>query len=104
MGMHVEYMGFTSASKNREYRLRALEGGVFHDFIRAISLEAFTARRVRFQDAPGICFQKLQRELAECDGKWPDAYLGITDSELEEYRTAQAPKPARRRTKATPLT
>ena len=102
--MRVEYLGFTSDDTTREYRLRARDGGVFHDFIRAIALEAFIAHRARYQDAPEICFLKLQRELAECDGTLPDAYVGITDAELEEYRTAHAPKPPRRRAKPAPPT
>jgi hypothetical protein len=102
--MRVEYMGFTNVDTNREYRLRAQDAGVFHEFVRAISLEAFTAHRARYQDAPEICFLKLQRELVECDGTWPDAYVGITDAELEEYRAAHAPKPPRRRAKTPPLT
>lgn len=102
MGMHVEYLSFTTASGSREYRLRAQEGGVFHEFVRAIPLEAFNARRARYQDAPEICFLKLQRELAEGEGKLPTAYLSITDTELEEYRTAHAPKPPQRRPKPVP--
>ncbi len=101
-GTHVAYVGFTTAQNTREYRLRVQEGGVFHDFVRAISLEAFIARRARYQDAPDICFLKLQRELAEGEGTLPDAYLSITDSELEEYRAAHAPKPPPRRPKPAP--
>jgi hypothetical protein len=104
MGMHVEYLGFTTQSNKREYRLRAQEGGVTHDFVRAIALEAFIARRARYQDAPEICFRKLQHDLAACDGGLPDAYLSVTDSELEEYRTSHAPKPPRRRPRPTPQT
>ena len=99
MGMHVEYVGFSTATKVREYRLRAQEAGVFHDFVRAIPLEAFIARRARYQDAPEICFLNLQRELAASDGTLPDAYLSITDTELQEYRDAHSPKPTRRRPK-----
>jgi hypothetical protein len=80
MGMHVEYVGFSTATKVREYRLRAQEAGVFHDFVRAIPLEAFIARRARYQDAPEIRFLNLQRELAASDGTLPDAYLSITDA------------------------
>ena len=104
MGMHVEYVGFTTGNNTREYRLRAQDGGVSHDFVLAISLEAFNARRARFQDAPEICFLKLQHELAAGDGKLPNAYLSITDSELEEYRASHSPKPPRRRPKPTPQT
>ncbi len=104
MAMHVEYVGFQTARTSREYRLRVQDGAVFHDFVRAISLEAFAARRARFQDAPEICFLKLQRELSECDGRLPDNYLSITDSELEEYLVAHSPKPTQRRPKPPPAT
>lgn len=102
MGMHVEYVGFSTASKSREYRLRTQNGGVSHDFVRAIALEAFIARRARYQDAPEICFLNLQRELAACEGTLPDAYLSITDSELQAYREAHSPKPTRRRPRPAP--
>jgi hypothetical protein len=101
-GTHVEYVGFTTANDAREYRLRVHAGGVFHEFVLAIPLEAFTTRRARYQDAPEICFLKLQRALAECVGTLPDAYLSISDVELEEYRTAHSPKPPTRRPKPPP--
>lgn len=96
MAVHVAYMGFATAARTREYRLRVQDAGVFHDFVRAIALEAFVAKRARYQDAPEICFLKLQQELAECDGKLPDAYSSLTDSDLLEYEAAHAPKPRRR--------
>lgn len=99
MAMHVEYVGFTTADDTRQYLLRTQEGGVIHDFVRAIPLDAFVARRARYQDAPEICFLKLQTELAACAGTLPDAYLSITDSDLEAYRTAHSPKPPRTRAK-----
>ncbi len=103
-GTHVEYIGFTNSKDAREYKLRVLNGGVYHDFVRAISFDAFISRRARYQDAPDICFLKLQRELAERDGNLPDAYLCLTDSDLEEYRVAHSPKPPVRRPKPAPPT
>jgi hypothetical protein len=103
LALHVEYVGFTTASAAREYRLRIQEGGVFHEFVLAISLEAFNTRRARFQDAPEICFLKLQRELAAGGGTLPAGYLSVTDSDLEEYKTAHSPKPAQRRPKPPPV-
>jgi hypothetical protein len=98
-GTHVEYVGFTNAPDARDYRLRVQDGGVFHDFVLSIPLEAFRTRRARYQDAPEICFLKLQRALAECVGTLPDARLIISDIELEEYRTAHAPKAVKPRPK-----
>lgn len=97
---HVEYVGFKAGGSAREYRLRVrLATGDFHDFTLVIANEAFTARRARFQDAPDICFLKLQRELAACPEGLPEAYLRVSDVELEEYRSAHAPKPPHRRPK-----
>lgn len=102
MGMQLEYLGFTIVGGAREYRLRAQNRGVFHDFVRVIALEAFIARRARYQDAPEICFLSLQRELNEDSETLPDSYLNITDAELEAYRAAHAPKPPQRKPKPVP--
>lgn len=102
-GAHVEYVGFTSKGPKREYTLRVRStGGDPHDFTLAISNEAFLARRVRYQDAPEICFLKLQRELAAAASDLPASYLSVSDAELEEYRVAHGPKTPQRRPKAPP--
>ena len=96
----VEYVGFKTEGSSREYTLRVRQPtGEFQDFTVAIPSEAFLARRARYQDAPEICFLKLQRELAACPDSLPAAYLSVSDAELEEYRTAHAPPPPRRRPK-----
>jgi len=98
MGTHVQYVGFAAKPKAREYTLRVrLATADPRDFTLAIANEAFLSHRVRYQDAPDICFLKLQRELAALDGGLPDAYLSISDAELEEYRVAHAPKAPQRR-------
>lgn len=105
MGPQVEYVGFTVKEATREYTLRVrLAEGDPHHFTLAIPNEAFISRRVRYQDAPDLCFLKLQRELLASAGNLPSAYLAITDADLEEYRVAHAPKPPQRRPKAPPPT
>ena len=99
-GTQVEYLGFTVNEATREYRLRARQpGGEFHAFTLAISNEAFLAHRVRYQDAPDICFLKLQRELIACGDTLPALHHDVTDAELEDYRAAHAPKPNKNRPK-----
>lgn len=97
MGMHVEYVGFTTENKTRDYRLRTQDAGVIHDYVRSIALEAFVSRRARYQDAPEICFLKLLGELAACVGTLPEARVSVTDSDLDAYRVAHLPKPPNRR-------
>lgn len=102
----VEYVGFKTEGTAREYALRVREvGGEPHEVTVAIPNEAFLSRRVRYQDAPEICFLKLQRELVTCGaGVRPASYLNVTDSDLEDYRVARIPKPPQRRPKVPPVT
>ncbi len=97
-GAHVEYVGFRANETTRVYTLRVKQAaGGTDDFTLSIANEAFTARRVRYQDAPDICFLKLQKELAALGGGLPATHLSVTDADLEEYRVAHAPKPPQRR-------
>jgi hypothetical protein len=94
-GPQVEYVGFITGTKAREYTLRVRRGDESMEVVLAIPNQAFLDHRVRFQDGPEICFLKLQKALVAGDGPLPGR-LSIDDSELEEYRTAHAPKPPRR--------
>ena len=95
MSTHVEYLGFKAQSSTREYAMRVKN--VDEDdrhFTVIISNDAFLQNRVRYQDAPEICFIKLQRELVACaEGKGPSRKMRVTDAELDEYRVAHGPKP-----------
>lgn len=94
----VEYMSFRATETEREYFLNVRRGDDVHEFTVAIRNEAFLSGRARYQDAPDICFLKLQSALAASgEDKLPPKALVITDEELEEYRVAHAPKESRRR-------
>lgn len=94
----VEYVNFTATEEMREYRLRVRQGADVHHVTVAIPNEAFLSGRVRYQDAPDLCFLKIQRELAAGEeGMLPALALSMTDEELEEYRVSHAPKTPRRR-------
>jgi hypothetical protein len=96
-GTMVEYVEFKAGKAAREYRLRVRRGDEVHGFTVAIPNEAFLAGRVRYQDAPDICFLKVQRELAAVEDEGlPALVLSMTDQELEEYRVAHTPKSSRR--------
>jgi len=94
----VEYVDFKATEAAREYRLRVRQGADVHLVTVAIPNEAFLAGRVRYQDAPDICFLKIQQELAAGEeGAPPAQSLEMTDQELEDYRVSHAPKAPRRR-------
>ncbi len=99
----VEYVGFTVNESTREYCLRVtLPEGTVQDFTMAILNEAFIDRRVRYQDAPDICFLKLQRELELSGDSLPALHHDLTDAELEEYRSSHTPKPKGQRQRPLP--
>jgi hypothetical protein len=102
-GAQVAYVGFTPKPAVREYTLRVRFEGETYDFTLAIANEAFIRHRARYQDAPEICFLKLQRELAASPSLPPASYLNVTDADLEEYRAAHTPKPPRRHKPLPPL-
>lgn len=95
MSAHLEYRGFKAQKATREYAVRVRNAGTDdRDFTLIIANEAFLAHRVRYQDAPEICFLKLQRELTACEeGGEPSRRMKVTDADLEEYRVAHSPKP-----------
>ena len=103
----VEYVGFKDAGPNRNYTLlvTAADGDV-HTFTVAIPHEAFTGKRLRYQDGAEICFLKMQRALAAAEGIMPSYKQDVTDDDLMAYTVAHAPKPPQRRpapAKVTPL-
>jgi hypothetical protein len=103
MNSRVEYMGFTVREETRVYTIRVSQPGGSHQaFTLVIPNKAFLERRVRYQDAPEICFLKLQRELTACGDGQPPLQLDITDADLEEYRVAHTPKPNKNRPRVPP--
>jgi hypothetical protein len=87
--LSIRYMGFDCTSAGRAYRLRVEGPGDPREFTLTIPNVAFTARQARFQDAPDLCFARLQRELATNAELADGAHLVITPAELDEYRDAQ---------------
>ena len=91
----VEYVGFRTSPKRREYLLRSHFGTEVHEYTVGIALTAFAAGRVRLQDGPEICYLRLLRELESATPSSGDD-LTITDAELADYVTAHT-TPARGR-------
>jgi hypothetical protein len=92
----VSYVGFRTTDDGREYTLRVSDGLTARLFVLLVTREAFAARELRFQDAPDLCFGKLQRELEADPDLLPGARLVLTTRELLDYRHAQERKPATR--------
>jgi len=86
----IRYLGFECTSAGRSYRLRVDQGTEDPRLYTVdIPSEAFATRRARFQDAPELCLQRLQREL-DANADLPGgAALVITSADLDLYRDSQ---------------
>ncbi len=92
----VQFVGFEVKERVREYTFSVREpSSDLREFTLTIPNVAFNERRVRFQDAPDVCALKLRRELATYANHPPETHYGITDAELEDYRSSHAPRGAR---------
>jgi hypothetical protein len=93
----IEYVGFESHDEGREYTLRVHHHGEAElTFVRVILQADFVARRARYQDGPEICFQMLQKELADAE-QHPPRRCTVEGVELAAYQAAHAPRPPRRK-------
>ena len=91
-GIIVQYVGFQAKSLTREYRFYVREAGEDREFTLNIANEAFVSHRARYQDAPDICAQRLQAELAAHANHPAETQYVITGAELDTYRTSRVAK------------
>jgi hypothetical protein len=90
----VQYVGFEVKPLVREYTFSVRQAGEVREFKLNIANEAFVSHRARYQDAPGICSDRLQAELAASSNHPPESEYDITGTELDDYRKSRAPKVA----------
>jgi hypothetical protein len=89
----VQYMGFEAKELVREYSFLVRQAlNDTREFTLTIVNEAFSSRRVRYQDAPDICSLKLHRELATFANHPPQTHYRISEFDLDEYRNSHAPR------------
>ena len=100
--MSVRYLGFKCTDEGREYSLRVDVDGATRVFVLVITHAAFTARQARFQDAPDVCFAKLQRALQADAALLPGPPLVLTTADLADYQ-AQAKRTPERKTRKPPV-
>jgi hypothetical protein len=94
--VNVQYVGFEAKALVREYNFLVRQASSeTREFTLTILNEAFSSRRVRYQDAPDICSGKLHRELTTYANYPPQTSYRISELELNEYRDSHAPKAPR---------
>lgn len=91
-GAIVQYRGFEVKLLVREYTFNVREAGSEREFTLSIENEAFVSHRVRYQDAPSICSERLNAELLAHANHPPESQFAISSAELDTYRVARTPK------------
>jgi len=92
--VRIEYLDFQNVAEHREYRLVVCWPEGRAEFRFRIALAAFSAGRVRLQDGPDVCYQKLLRAVGgETTGS---DVITIDDVELASYRETHTPAPKHR--------
>jgi hypothetical protein len=95
--MQIQYLGFELRPRGRDYTYRVIDAKVENrEFTFTIANQAFAERRVVYQDAAAICYQKLQKalDLETADQPLP-RHSAVSDQELDQYREKY--RPAKRR-------
>jgi hypothetical protein len=88
----VQYIGFQVKPLTREYTFNVRGAGEDREFTLNIANEAFVSHRASYQDAPGICSQRLQAELAAHSNHPLETQYVISSAELDTYRESRSPK------------
>lgn len=91
----IKYMGFKPMALAREYTFHVNEDGTDREFRLNIANDAFVSHRARYQDAPAICSERLQAELAANENRPPTTEYEITAAELASYMERRNPKISR---------
>jgi len=100
----VRYLGFRTTAEGREYALQVAGGDrETRLFLMFISHESFASHQLKFQDAPGLCFSRLQRELVLDPDLLPGVRQVMGHEEFVEYRVAhEMPALIRKRRRQAP--
>lgn len=95
--MTIQYIGFQLKPRGRDYSFRVVDPkSENREFTLTISNQAFSDTRTPYQDAAGVCYQKLQRELAaENAGEPLHRHLTVSGEELDAYREKYRPSKKR---------
>jgi hypothetical protein len=93
--VRVEYLDFQNVAEHREYRFRGYGPDGWAEFRLRIAATAFGAGRVRLQDGPDVCYQKLLGATAAAETPLPDV-ITIDDADLARYREAHTQVSKRR--------
>lgn len=96
--VQIQYLGFQLRPRGRDYLYRVIDPkSENRDFTFTISNQTFAEKHVLYQDAAGLCYEKLRRELCLETAEQPlPRHATLSDTELDEYLARN--RPGRKRT------
>src|SRR5271169_4206055 len=90
--VRIEYLDFRTLDDHREFRLRVCGPDGSTEFRYRIAMTAFGPGRLRLQDGPDVCYQKLLRAVAAGETT-SEAVITIDDLEVASYRETHTQTP-----------
>ncbi len=91
--MYIQYVGFNVAASSRTYNFDVLDPKEAREFTVKVQSEAFRPARLKLQDGPGICFERLEQELeGETQKSRAEAHLSIRERDIQEYLEGHHPR------------
>jgi len=94
----MEYMGFISTTQGREYAFHVrFSAQDSRDYIVTIPREAFSSRRVSYQDGPGVCSSRLKRELTTNPAALTGTSFAIDWKEMDDHKLRDISETPKRR-------
>jgi len=92
--LRVEYVDFQDVAEHREFRFRVRATEGVTEWSVRVAIAAF-AGRVRLQDGPDVCYQKLLRRLAAGEAGLPET-ITVDDADLAGYAAEHTKAPKHR--------
>jgi hypothetical protein len=92
--MYIQYIGFNVAPRSRTYNFDVVnQAEKAREFTVEVRSEDFRPAHLKFQDGPGICFERLEQELErETPESRVEAHLCIGEGDINEYLEGHRPR------------
>jgi len=92
-GMYIQFVGFRDGACSRVYRFDVIFNRETREFTVQVQAEMFGPARLKVQDGPSICFERLRRELQnETLNLRARSDLNVGDGDVREYLERQSPR------------
>jgi hypothetical protein len=94
--VYIQYVGFNVEASSRTYNFDVISAKEPREFTVRVQSEAFRPARLKVQDGPGICFERLKQELeGETQASPAVTNLCIGETDIRVYLERQpTPKKA----------